>query len=272
MKVYSSPSVWVGNAEYASADKEAFLSAVTKFAHQTDAKAAIIPIIVPISGTSTATYELTRFYDDPAAGANASAFQDFTAPRMTSLLDTYSPRPLAQYLDQEVDPVISTLHGLRQKFYAASSTASHDALSLVHDALLEHVAPYWAQVPGLFVTFAAQPITQRFIQQSGDLPQGVDATHGPYFWYVLNVGWTEQASDALVQQFVAAFDEVVNEGLEKAGLRADYIYMNDADKGQPVFQNYPEQNLLRLKEIRSKYDPRGVLTKQMPGGWKVEDA
>jgi hypothetical protein len=48
--------------------------------------------------------------------------------------------------------------------------------------------------------------------------------------------------------------------------------MNDAGKGQPIFQSYPAANLRRLKTIRTKYDPLRVYTNLMPGGWKVADA
>jgi hypothetical protein len=36
-----------------------------------------------------------------------------------------------------------------------------------------------------------------------------------------------------------------------------------------VFEGYAAENLVRLKEIREKYDPVMVYTKQMPGGFKV---
>ena len=65
---------------------------------------------------------------------------------------------------------------------------------------------------------------------------------------------------------------MLEEKLKEAGQLGTYIYLNDADKGQKVFESYGDESVARLKEIRAKYDPARVFTDLMPGGFKVEHA
>lgn len=48
-----------------------------------------------------------------------------------------------------------------------------------------------------------------------------------------------------------------------------YVYLNNADAGQAVFETYGKESGDRLKEIRAKYDPEKVYTELMPGGFEV---
>jgi hypothetical protein len=57
--------------------------------------------------------------------------------------------------------------------------------------------------------------------------------------------------------------------LEAVNATAKYLYLNDADPDQPVFEGYPVENVRRLQLIRDKYDPLMIFTNLMPGGFKV---
>ena len=59
----------------------------------------------------------------------------------------------------------------------------------------------------------------------------------------------------------------IEEKLREKDLLRDYIYLNDAIKGQPVFEGYVKENVDSLKGIREKYDPEGVITELMLGGF-----
>jgi hypothetical protein len=63
----------------------------------------------------------------------------------------------------------------------------------------------------------------------------------------------------------------INERLAAAGQKAPYLYLNDADAGQEVFQNYGPGSLARLHKVRSRYDPDLIFTRLVPGGWKLPD-
>lgn len=89
---------------------------------------------------------------------------------------------------------------------------------------------------------------------------------------VENFSWTDSGDDKLISDFAVEVTGVIEGKLKAAGQAAKYKYMNDAGLGQEIFQNYGPGSLERLKDIRTKYDPSGVYTDLMPGGWKVDGA
>jgi len=92
---------------------------------------------------------------------------------------------------------------------------------------------------------------------------------------VENFSWTDPADDALINAFAVNVTRILEAKLTvltAAGQLAQFKYMNDAGYGQEVFQNYRAGNFAKLQAIRTKYDPQGIFTYLMPGGWKVETA
>ncbi|KAH4199136.1 hypothetical protein HBI37_000710 [Parastagonospora nodorum] len=72
-----------------------------------------------------------------------------------------------------------------------------------------------------------------------------------------------------MHKFATDFTTLVNDLLNRSGLGAKYLFLNEAGEEQPVIQSYGAENLKKLKDIRSKYDLLKVFTELMPGGWKL---
>jgi hypothetical protein len=269
MKPVKSPKVYVGMAQFDQSRATEYLDAVYNFGKygSRDPKAAMIPTIVTIPGANMSIYAAVRFYD--SATDNAGVWENFTAPRLTPQQDSYEYQTLTDYM---VSTEALQPYGLRQEFRVLASLVSRDAVQLIHDTFMQNVKDRLSTVANLQTSLTFQPVTKEFLQQSiknGGNPQGIDISKAPYFWIAHNWAWTNATDDAAVY---AAADEVtasIMEQLEAKSLKADYLYLNDAGKGQPVFQSYPAANLAKLKTIRAKYDPLKVYTNLMPGGWKV---
>ena len=271
VKVYSSPKVWVGIAQYDLSQRDAFLNAVYTFAKygSADPKAAIIPITLTIPAAGLTAYGATKFYD--AATVNQAVFANFTPPAMTPLVDSFAYQPLSDYL-RTVDP--QQPNGLRQEFRTLSFSANEEAIAFVHDQFLGQIGEIGA-VAGLTASFTFQPVSKSFIQagiNAGGNPQGVPLNKAPYLWIVLNWSWTNAADDAAVRAWANKITAQADAKFKALGVDSAYHYMNDAGPGQPVFQGYPAANLAKLKSIRQKYDPHRIFTDLMPGGWKVANA
>lgn len=151
-----------------------------------------------------------------------------------------------------------------------------DAADLVHDTFFDAAIAELGGVASLTASITFQPITKDFIQKGtsrgGANPQGVDANKAPYFWVVQNLSWETAGDDATVRAFAERIAGEIEDALEARGVAGGYLYMNDAGKGQPVFESYPAENLARLKTIRTKYDPLRIYTNLLTGGWKVLNA
>jgi hypothetical protein len=81
--------------------------------------------------------------------------------------------------------------------------------------------------------------------------------------------WTEAQDDDLIESLAGEFTKRVKVATTAQGSLHPYIYLNYAAGGQDVFASYGENNLERLLEVSSKYDPEQVLTKLRPGYIKV---
>lgn len=148
-----------------------------------------------------------------------------------------------------------------------------EAASLVHDTFFNASAAELGGIASLTASITFQPVSKDFIQKGtsrgGPNPQGVDVDKAPYFWVVQNLSWQTAEDDAKVRLFAENIAAEMEEALVAKGVSGGYLYMNDAGKGQPVFESYPAANLARLKAIRTKYDPLRIYTNLLTGGWKV---
>lgn len=272
LKTIPSANVWVGVAQYDQSQGIGYLDGVYnfgKYGAPSDPKAAIIPTILTFPSANLTIYAAAKLYDSKAD--SPKAFENFTSPKLTPVADSYAYQSLSDYIasTDALQPL-----GLRQAFRTLSSLVHRDAVQITHDTFIAGVNSRLSKVQGLQASITFQPVTKDFLSHSlktGGNPQGVDVSKAPFFWMVENWTWTNAIDDDAVQSAADAITADINGVLKAKSFDAEYLYMNDAGKGQPVFQSYPAGNLLKLKAIRSKYDPLRVYTNLMPGGWKVAD-
>lgn len=141
-------------------------------------------------------------------------------------------------------------------------------MDLVHDTFFTAANTELAGIASMTSSITFQPITKNFISK-GNNPQGIDLAKAPYFWVVQNLSWQDESDDDTARAFAERISSEIEAALEKRGVQGGYLYMNDAGKGQPVFESYPAANLARLKTIRTKYDPLRIYTNLLVGGWKI---
>uniref|UniRef100_L2GDK5 FAD binding domain protein n=1 Tax=Colletotrichum fructicola (strain Nara gc5) TaxID=1213859 RepID=L2GDK5_COLFN len=257
LKTVKSPKVWVGISQYAQNDSAKYLDAVYNFGKygSADGKAAIIPTILTYPSYNITAYAAARFYDSETA--LATAFENFTSPTLTPVADSYALQPLAE-------------------FRVLSLVVNREAVDLVHDSFIAAATSKLSPIIGLSASITFQPITKEFIEQGisrgGPNPQGVDPAKAPYFWVVENLSWQDAKDDAAARSFTETVTADIEAALEAKGVSGGYLYLNDAGKGQRIFQTYPAANLARLKAVRTKYDPLRIYTNLLVGGWKVLDA
>ncbi|KAF5505349.1 Bifunctional solanapyrone synthase [Colletotrichum siamense] len=257
LKTVKSPKVWVGISQYAQNDSAKYLDAVYNFGKHgsADGKAAIIPTILTYPSYNITAYAAARFYDSETAPV--TAFENFTSPILAPVADSYALQPLAE-------------------FRVLSLVVNREAVDLVHDAFIAAATSKLSSIVGLSASITFQPITKEFIEQGisrgGPNPQGVDPAKAPYFWVVENLSWQDAKDDAAARGFAETVTADIEAALEAKGVAGGYLYLNDAGKGQRIFQTYPAANLARLKAVRTKYDPLRIYTNLLVGGWKVLDA
>ncbi|KAK5127367.1 hypothetical protein LTR85_006706 [Meristemomyces frigidus] len=286
MKTYYKPAVTIGQASYGSGSNvsKAFIDAVHNFAvygQTDDAKASIIPIVnAGSTSNGSLTYTAYRFYD----GNNTApaALKNFTAPSLPTLTDTFQPRSMHQWT-LESDAAFTQTKGLRERFYIIPLYVDKQALQIATDTYFEMVFSALSSLELWFTGWSPIPVSERFLQASthsnghgvpdGD-PMGAEPAN--YYWIEIALSYANVAEyEPIVTKLLQNVDAKIRTRLQAAGLEdkvSKFLYLNDVDEGQALWEGYPKANVRRLQRIRDKYDPEMVFTKQMPGGWKVADA
>jgi len=163
-------------------------------------------------------------------------------------------------------------HGFRQKFRVVPCKATKEAARIVHDNFFDTLAANGLanRAPGFFAGLAFNAVTPTLARASAGLPQNIPDESA--FWVEQAISWSDAANDAEVEEWLVSADAAMEEQLRAINGTSRYVYLNDADAGQEVFETYGKESVDRLKEIRDKYDPDRVYTDLMPGGFKVDAA
>ncbi|KAJ4365345.1 hypothetical protein N0V83_008966 [Neocucurbitaria cava] len=266
-------------ATYEESDntKDLYLDALLDFAlnGDVDTAFAITPVARWGPNFTIPSYEVTLLYNGSTAPSSgpAAAFYNGSIKSINES-STMRPQTLAEYtqLFQGAFDEGGPGYGFRQSFRVVSAKATREAMDIVHDAWFNMLKErdLANRIPGFFCGLAYNSITRTFAAQSQGIPQNVDAE--PAFWVEESLSWSNAEDDMEIAQFVMDVNEEIESLLGEKGLLARYIYLNDANKDQDVFESYGAENVKVLQTIRAKYDPKRVYTDLMPGGFKVAHA
>lgn len=169
-------------------------------------------------------------------------------------------------------PVVSTF---RTGSYFASRELIFE-IEKIHKEEFEKIK--W--VAGLITTITFQPITPNNIHvgatKRGGNIMGLERRIAkdspiPIFWTEQYASWFYKKDSEKVEAVQRIIWDRSKEAAEKLGVFDDFIYLNDAapDQINDVFPAYGADNHQFLKDVQKKYDPNGVFTELMPGGFKL---
>lgn len=281
LQTFYAPTPFVANAVYEgdpNATRDAYIDALVNFANNgdQDTGAAVTPVARWGPNYISPSYEATLFYNgttlptsgpfaDFYSGATLKAVNESSTPQLQTLADNAK---LLRPAFQTGGPG----HGFRQKFRVVPCKATKEAARIVHDNFFDSLAANGLanRAPGFFTGLAFNAVTPTMARESGGLPQNIPEEAA--FWVEQSVSWSDAANDAEIEEWLVTADAAMDEQLKAINGTSRYVYLNDADAGQEVFETYGKESVNRLKEIRDKYDPDRVYTDLMPGGFKVDAA
>lgn len=258
--------------------RDAYIDALVSFANNgdQDTGAAVTPVARWGPGSTAPSYEATLFFNGTTA-PTSGPFSDFysgAALKATNDSSTLQPTTLAQtasLLRPALQPG-GPGYGFRQKFRVVPIKATKEAARTVHDKFFDSLAANGLadRAPGFFTGLAYNAVTPTMARASAGLPR--DLPQEAAFWVEQSVLWSDAANDAEIEKWLVSADAAMEEELLKINGTSRYLYLNDADFSQNVFETCGQESVDRLKEIRAKYDPDKVYTELMPGGFKVDAA
>ncbi|KNG45821.1 FAD-binding domain-containing protein [Stemphylium lycopersici] len=283
LQTFPSITPLIADAHYGSTTetRDAYFAAILNMAltNEEDLASTIIPVCRWGPGSTMPSYESTLFHNGTTAPISGplAEFIHGNITGLTALNATAIMRPvsLAQYGSamRSAFEEGGQSHGLRQKFHVVSMKATAENLAIVHDTFFNSLAASGLadKVPEFFAGLDFNIVNREMVERSAGLPQNIPLE--PAFWVVEATSWESGGEfDHEVAEWVKGINVEIERKLEVVDGLNRYIYLNDADKDQKVFESYGSESIKRLRTVRAKYDPERVFTDLMPGGWKVEHA
>jgi hypothetical protein len=93
-------------------------------------------------------------------------------------------------------------------------------------------------------------------------------TSGRVVWQ-FSTGWALAQDDLRIEAWSRQLAESLHAINVEKGIASEFVYMGDAGEWQDPFAGFPKENVARMKEIRSSYDPEGVFSRLNWGGFKL---
>ncbi|KAJ5099569.1 hypothetical protein N7532_006570 [Penicillium argentinense] len=84
-----------------------------------------------------------------------------------------------------------------------------------------------------------------------------------------STGWALAQDDLRVEAWSRQLAEHLHAINVKKGIASEFVYMGDAGEWQDPFAGFPKENVARMREIRSSYDPKGIFSRLNWGGFKL---
>ena len=84
-----------------------------------------------------------------------------------------------------------------------------------------------------------------------------------------STGWALAQDDIRMEGWSRQLAEHLHTINKELGISSEFVYMGDAGEWQDPYAGFPSENVARMREIRSSYDPAGVFSTLSWGGFKL---
>ncbi|KAH7304095.1 hypothetical protein B0I35DRAFT_517037 [Stachybotrys elegans] len=161
--------------------------------------------------------------------------------------------------------------GRRNLFRTTTFAANEDVLKAVYSYWQESVSRL-AGIEGLSYLMLMQPLPRVFYQRHASTNAlGLQDRNEDLMIALIWPTWDDPADNELVTQETDILIEKIELEAKRLNAFDGFKYLNYAAQDQDPLASYGQENVKRLKEIQQKYDPHGVFTKNMPGGFKLSN-
>ena len=260
--------VWGGTKTYLETDFDAVSDAFAGVIADApkDPSAGLWVAWLQNSGMKLAATELWYVEAD---GSDAEIFENFRA--IQPIADTTATRSLHDYAESLNN---GNPYGYREVYYGLTVKADAEFAKIARDIFFEEL-PATSGATGANPVLIYQGITENQIEhmsKRGGNPLGLKPEDGPLYLIHVACWWADEADDETIYQFISDVLTRIEEGAAERGIQNDYIYMNYASLFEDVIANYGPDNVQKLKQVASRYDPSGVFQKLQPGHFKLDRA
>ncbi|KAI1363924.1 hypothetical protein F5Y08DRAFT_353982 [Xylaria arbuscula] len=125
-------------------------------------------------------------------------------------------------------------------------------------------------IEGIVWSLVLEPLPPAFYARHGKMNSlGLSNRTEPLVVVLLTASWSNAADDDVVAGAAKKLLGDIESATQALGGWDPYKYLNYAGASQDPLGSYGEESLNHLRRVRSRFDPEGVFTHRVPGGFKV---
>ncbi|CAG7963274.1 unnamed protein product [Penicillium olsonii] len=128
-----------------------------------------------------------------------------------------------------------------------------------------------SDVQGLYPTFVTNVISPSSVRVAKT--NGVGNVWGleeePLIIWQFSTGWDLAQDDIRMEAWSRQLTEHLHDINKKLGISSEFVYMGDAGDWQDPYAGFPAENVARMRNIKTAYDPAEVFSTLSWGGFKL---
>lgn len=124
-------------------------------------------------------------------------------------------------------------------------------------------------VKDILWNLSLEPIPAAIYKKGTYNSLGMNTRSKPLVISLLSTQWTQTADDAKVEGAVRTMFDALTTDAKRLGQDDPFVYLNYAAPPQNVITGYGLESVEHLQKVRARVDPKGVFSKQVPGGFKI---
>ncbi|KAI0443595.1 hypothetical protein F4803DRAFT_561545 [Xylaria telfairii] len=127
-----------------------------------------------------------------------------------------------------------------------------------------------ANVTDVVWAIVLEPLPHAFYARAANYNAlGLGDRTEPLVVAVLSITWRNAQDDELVSTTADKLLDAIAKEAQQLGGLDPFIYLNYAGQFQDPIRSYGAESVSRLRQAQKKYDPKGIFTFQVPGGYKI---
>ncbi|KAJ5995236.1 hypothetical protein N7481_002213 [Penicillium waksmanii] len=265
LRTYDMPKVSTTIQVYNESGIPDFLNAVCDMAHLDEKDPIAAGMVASVQYNATTKVSSASLLGvQEGISKPPSQFANFSAiPAITRINNVTTMKQWATDLD-------SPKQMFRVMFSHKTMKPDAEVLVSIYKAWKDAVDQI-ADVQGLYPTFvtnvASAPAARVALTNGVGNVWGLEDT--PHILWQFSTGWALAQDDLRIEAWSRQLAENLHAINVEKGIASEFVYMGDAGEWQDPFAGFPKENVARMREIRSSYDPEGVFSRLNWGGFKL---
>ncbi|KAI1268150.1 putative oxidoreductase [Xylariaceae sp. FL1019] len=160
--------------------------------------------------------------------------------------------------------------GLRELYSAITVVSSLEMINATYMSFNKTVENV-QDIPGIVWSVVLEPLPRQIYQRApkGTNALGLSDRTQPLLIVLVSATWQDEEYDDKINQQAQSLIQDIQEQAHRLNAYDPFIYLNYAAPWQDPIASYGKANVQKLQKVKTRVDPTGVFTRNVPGGFKV---